>query len=79
MGRRINQMLHQLRRGGSNGIEIVVTNAIDDVQDAITEIVECELKYVVEDSFGQMRADVGKSLKRIFHGRVQEPSRLLGK
>lgn len=68
-------MLHQLRRGGSNGIEIVVTNAIDDVQeDAITEIVERELKYVVEDSFGQMRADVGKSLKRIFHGRVQGPS-----
>ena len=37
---------------------------MDDVQNAINATIENDLKYTVEDNFGQMRSDVTRSLKQ---------------
>lgn len=84
--KKIVQMLHRLKKDGSDNIDIAVTNAVDDVhEEAITTIVERELQYVVEESFGNIRGwyrQESQVMPKVqewnFHGRLQGPVYIVG-
>ena len=58
-----------------------MADIVDDVRSAINVTIERDLKYAVEDRFGQMKSDVTKSLKQcpefrreVFEEAIKDPA-----